>query len=102
MAGQRFYLWIGQHENGRYSKAHRHGSSAILICAKGGYTYTSPEQLGMTPGRMSGDKVLRQDYEEGGMFLPLRWSGTGSISISAREAVRCASPRGSGRTITTA
>ena len=77
MAGQRFYLWIGQHENGRYSKAHRHGSSAILICAKGkGYTYTWPETLGMTPWKDGhGDKVLRQDYEEGGMVSAAPLSG---------------------------
>src|ERR1700731_2148098 len=50
MAGNRFYLWIGQHENGRYSKAHKHASAAVLICVKGkGYTYTWPESLGTTP-----------------------------------------------------
>ena len=44
MAGNRFYLWIGQHETGRYSKAHKHASAAVLICVKGkGYTYTWPE-----------------------------------------------------------
>ena len=47
---QQFYFWIGQHENGRYSKAHAHTSAAVLICLKGkGYTYTWPEQLGVTP-----------------------------------------------------
>ena len=50
MAANRFYLWIGQHENGRYSKAHKHASAAVLICVKGkGYTYTWPEALGTTP-----------------------------------------------------
>jgi hypothetical protein len=77
MAGQRFYLWIGQHENGRYSKAHKHGSSAILICAKGkGYTYAWPESLGTNPWKDGyGDKVLRQDYEEGGMVSAAPMSG---------------------------
>src|SRR3954464_4727328 len=43
MAGNQFYYWIGQHETGRYSKAHAHGSAAVLICLSGkGYTYTWP------------------------------------------------------------
>ena len=50
MTGNTFYLWIGQHENGHYSKAHAHTSAAVLICIKGkGYTYTWPENLGLTP-----------------------------------------------------
>ena len=50
MTGNTFYLWIGQHENGRYSKAHAHTSAAVLICIKGkGYTYTWPERNGVTP-----------------------------------------------------
>ena len=52
MTGNTFYLWIAQHENGRYSKAHAHTSAAVLICLKGkGYTYTWPEQAGRRPGR---------------------------------------------------
>ncbi len=48
MTGNTFYLWIGQHENGHYSKAHAHTSAAVLICVKGkGYTYTWPERLGL-------------------------------------------------------
>ncbi|HEX3939428.1 MAG TPA: cupin domain-containing protein, partial [Xanthobacteraceae bacterium] len=34
MTGNTFYLWIGQHENGHYSKAHAHTSAAVLICVK--------------------------------------------------------------------
>ena len=50
MTGNTFYLWIGQHEIGRYSKAHAHTSAAVLICLKGnGYTYTWPEREGVTP-----------------------------------------------------
>jgi hypothetical protein len=50
MTGNTFYLWIGQHENGRYSKAHAHTSAAVLICIKGkGYTYTWPERDGVNP-----------------------------------------------------
>src|SRR6266568_1293886 len=64
-----FYFWIGQHENGRYSKGHAHTSAAVLICVKGkGYTYTWPERIGVTPwkdGRMS--EVKRVDYEPVGM-----------------------------------
>jgi mannose-6-phosphate isomerase-like protein (cupin superfamily) len=69
MVGNSFYLWIGQHETGRYSKAHAHGSAAVLICVKGkGYTYTWPSTLGPTPwkdGKAEG--VRRQDYEPVGM-----------------------------------
>src|SRR5262249_17400907 len=69
MAGTRFYLWIGQHETGRYSKAHKHASAAVLVCIKGkGYTYTWPEPLGTTPWKDgSADKILRQDYEPVGL-----------------------------------
>src|SRR5258708_17617533 len=50
MTGNTFYLWIGQHENGRYSKAHAHTSAAVLICLTGkGYTYTWPERYGVNP-----------------------------------------------------
>ena len=52
MAGNRFYQFIGQYETGRYSKAHKHHSTAVLICLKGrGYTYTWPDALGPTPWR---------------------------------------------------
>jgi quercetin dioxygenase-like cupin family protein len=77
MAGNRFYLWIGQHETGRYSKAHKHASAAVLICVKGkGYSYTWPEALGTTPWKDGkGDKVLRQDYEPVGMVSAAPMSG---------------------------
>lgn len=69
MTQNTFYYWIGQHENGRYSKAHAHTSAAILNCLKGkGYTYTWPEHLGPTPWQDGhGDQVRRLDYEPGGM-----------------------------------
>src|SRR5262249_24483696 len=69
MAGNRFYLWIGQHETGRYSKAHKHASAAVLVCIKGkGYTYTWPETLGTAPWRDGkADKVRRQDHEPVGL-----------------------------------
>lgn len=69
MTGNNFYLWIGQHENGRYSKAHAHGSAAVLICLNGkGYTYTWPATLGQTPWKDGkGEFVKRQDYEPVGM-----------------------------------
>jgi quercetin dioxygenase-like cupin family protein len=77
MGGNRFYLWIGQHETGRYSKAHKHASAAVLICVKGkGYTYTWPEALGTTPWKDGrADKVLRQDYEAVGMVSAAPMSG---------------------------
>jgi len=69
MTNNSFYLWIGQHENGRYSKAHAHTSAAILICVKGkGYTHTWPERLGPNPWKDgNGDQVRRLDYEPVGM-----------------------------------
>ena len=77
IAGNDFYLWIGQHETGRYSKAHKHESAAVLICLKGkGYTYTWPDRLGTTPWQngKSGE-VMRQDYEFGGMVSAAPMSG---------------------------
>jgi mannose-6-phosphate isomerase-like protein (cupin superfamily) len=77
MAGNRFYMWIGQHETGRYSKAHKHGSAAVLICLKGkGYTYTWPSELGMHPfSGGNADKVFRVDYEPVGMVSAAPMSG---------------------------
>jgi quercetin dioxygenase-like cupin family protein len=69
MTDNSFYLWIGQHENGRYSKAHAHTSAAVLICLKGkGYTYSWPENLGANPWKDgNADQVRRLDYEPVGM-----------------------------------
>ena len=77
MGGNRFYTFIGQHETGRYSKAHKHHSTAVLIAIQGkGYTYTWPEALGMTPWKDGhGDKVLRQDYEPVGIVSAAPMSG---------------------------
>jgi quercetin dioxygenase-like cupin family protein len=77
MGGNRFYVWIGQHESGRYSKAHKHASAAVLVCLKGkGYTYTWPEVLGSQPfSTGKGDKVLRQDYEAVGLVSAAPMSG---------------------------
>jgi mannose-6-phosphate isomerase-like protein (cupin superfamily) len=69
MTDNTFYLWIGQHENGRYSKAHAHTSAAVLVCIKGkGYTYTWPESLGPTPWQDGkADQIKRVDYEPVGL-----------------------------------
>jgi hypothetical protein len=69
MTGNNFYLWIGQHENGRYSKAHAHGSAAVLVCLTGkGYTYTWPANYGQTPWKDGkAEFVKRQDYEPVGL-----------------------------------
>jgi quercetin dioxygenase-like cupin family protein len=77
MGGNRFYLWIGQHETGRYSKAHKHESAAVLVCLKGkGYTYTWPAVLGQQPWEGGfQDKVLRQDYEPIGLVSAAPMSG---------------------------
>ncbi len=70
MTNNTFYYWIGQHETGKYSKAHAHTSAAILICIKGkGYTHTWPERLGETPWKDGkADEVRRIDYEPVGMI----------------------------------
>ena len=77
MAGNVFYGFVGEHVNGRYSKAHAHMSSAVLVCIKGkGYTYTWPRSLGMTPWKDgNGDKVYRQDYETVGMVTAAPYGG---------------------------
>jgi len=77
MVSNRFYMWIGQHETGRYSKAHKHGSAAVLICVKGkGFTYTWPSTLGMHPWKDGKDKdVVRVDYEPVGMVSAAPMSG---------------------------
>lgn len=64
-----FYQWIGQHESGRYSKAHAHESAAVLVCLAGkGYTYAWPREVGTRPWESGqADKVVRQDYEPVGM-----------------------------------
>ena len=69
MTNNQFYFWIGQHEQGRYSKAHAHTSAAILICLKGkGYTYTWPERTGELPWQDGkADQVRRVDYEPVGI-----------------------------------
>jgi quercetin dioxygenase-like cupin family protein len=77
MAGNKFYLWIAEHQTGRYSKAHKHASAAVLICVKGrGYTYTWPETLGTTPwANGHADRILHQDYEYGGMVSAAPMAG---------------------------
>jgi hypothetical protein len=77
MTNNNFYLWIGQHETGRYSKGHAHGSAAVLICIKGkGYTYTWPAKYGETPWKDGlQEHVLRQDYEPVGMVSAAPMSG---------------------------
>ncbi len=69
MTGNKFYLWLGQHETGRYSKAHAHTSAAVLICVKGaGYTYTWPEECGVNPWRDGfADRVEKVEYGPFGM-----------------------------------
>lgn len=69
MASGAFFCFIGQHEPGRYSKAHRHPSGAVLICVKGeGYTYTWPREAGMRPWETGQDHLVkRQDYVAVGM-----------------------------------
>jgi quercetin dioxygenase-like cupin family protein len=69
MTNNQFYFWIGQHEQGRYSKGHAHSSAAVLICLKGkGYTYSWPERCGVSPWEDGfANEVRRLDYEPVGM-----------------------------------
>jgi mannose-6-phosphate isomerase-like protein (cupin superfamily) len=77
MGNNRFYSFIGQHETGRYSKAHFHGSAAVLVCIKGkGYTYTWPKELGMRPWEAGTTELIqRVDYEPVGMVSAAPMSG---------------------------
>ena len=103
MTGNTFYLWIGQHENGHYSKAHAHTSAAVLICIKGkGYTYTWPERLGLTPWKDgNAAEVKRVDYEPVGMVSAApggaRWYhqhfGASKEAVPAHRVVRSAQSR---------
>ena len=92
MTGNTFYLWIGQHENGRYSKAHAHTSAAVLICIKGkGYTYTWPERDGVTPveGRQDAARSSASITSRSAWFRRRPAARAGSTSTSARRRSRC-------------
>src|SRR5438552_3715474 len=77
MANNVFYGFIGEHETGRYSKAHAHMSSAVLVCLKGkGYTYTWPRTDGMTPWKDGKTQnIYRQDYEPVGIVTAAPYGG---------------------------
>src|SRR5260370_13710457 len=69
MANNVFYGFVGEHETGRYSKAHAHMSSAVRVCLNGkGYTNYLPRNDRMT-ARKDGQtqNIYRQDYEPVGM-----------------------------------
>jgi quercetin dioxygenase-like cupin family protein len=77
MGSETHYLFCGQHETGRYSKAHAHESGAVLVCLSGkGFSHTWPQSAGTTPwqdGR--GDLVKVQEYEPVGMISAAPMSG---------------------------
>ena len=77
MGAQRFYLWIGQHETGRYSKAHAHEirRDADLPEGQGLHLHLArrPRHAPWKDGKA--DKVMRQDYEFGGMVSAAPMSG---------------------------
>ncbi len=77
MAGNRFYIFVGEHQTGRYSKAHFHGSAAVLICLKGkGYTYTWPTSIGPRPWEAGKpEMVKRVEYEPVGLVSAAPMSG---------------------------
>ncbi|MCL3817651.1 cupin domain-containing protein [Aeromicrobium wangtongii] len=69
MANARFYMKVLEFQVGRYTPAHYHPPSAVLICIKGGgFTYTWPREAGLQPWEVgNGDLVQRVDYGPGGM-----------------------------------
>ena len=77
MGSGNFGMFCGEHETGRYSKAHRHGSGAVLICISGkGFSYTWPSELGTQPWVAgNGESVRRQDYAPVGMVSAAPMSG---------------------------
>ena len=77
MANARFYMKILEYQVGRYSPAHHHPPSAILICVKGGgYTYTWPRDIGLTPWKDGKEQhIKRVDYGPGGMVAAAPGSG---------------------------
>lgn len=79
MAGNVINMFIGQHQSGRYAKAHAHGGFAgpgVLILRGRGYTFAWPRSLGIRPWEEGkGEQVVRQDYVAGGMFSPAASGG---------------------------
>src|SRR5260370_41296687 len=77
MANNVFSGFVREHEPGRYSKAHAHLSSAVLVCLRGkGYTYTWPRSIGMTAWKDGkADQVFRQDYEPVGLVTAAPYGG---------------------------
>ena len=85
MGGQRFHLWVGQHENGRYSKAHKHevGSDPDLHQGQGLHVYVARDpgcdaverrqgQQGAAPGLRAGRPRLGRTDERRLVPRPLR------------------------------
>jgi mannose-6-phosphate isomerase-like protein (cupin superfamily) len=61
--------FVSQYPSGRYSKAHYHGSGAVLVCLRGsGYTYNWPTEWGPHPWETGkGEGVKIQEYIPGGL-----------------------------------
>ncbi len=61
--------FISQYPPGRYSRAHRHGAGAVLVCLRGaGYTFNWHRDLGLNPWKDgNGDQVKVIDYVPGGL-----------------------------------
>ena len=77
MANARFYMKLLEYKVGRYSPAHFHPPSAVLVCVKGGgYTYTWPRELGLTPWKDGKEELVKRvDYGPGGMVAAAPGSG---------------------------
>ena len=102
MTGNMFYLWIGQHENGRYSKAHAHTSAAVLDLHQGqGLHLYVARATGRhaVAGRQGRARSSASTTSRSAWCRRRRAGRAGSTSISARRRSRCGSPPGSGRTI---
>jgi hypothetical protein len=92
MTGNTFYLWIGQHENGRYSKAHAHTSAAgadlpegqgLHLYLAGALRRHAVERTAM-PTRSSASTMNRS-----GWCRPRPVARVGITSTSARRRIRC-------------
>lgn len=77
MASENHYMFCGQHETGRYSKAHKHASGAVLVCISGqGFTHTWPGILGPKPWQDGHESEVKvQEYEPVGMVSAAPMSG---------------------------
>jgi quercetin dioxygenase-like cupin family protein len=78
LGSDRINTFMWQYPSGRYSRAHGHSASAIIICLKGrAYTLNWPTSSGPTPWQDGkAETVQRFDYVAGGMVAAAPGGGT--------------------------